>query len=151
MSNVHETTKKDTENDWSAQLLKSVAVWKEAGAKVTAANEALPPESYLTEECETRSNSEEPTDDNGERKEVLSIKEQKEEREREKSDKEMDLFEKQIGKLKIAMKQDLKDLKEAEKNLARQLKELNIEEEMEDTKEEKEAGKKKKEDNKEED
>ena len=63
----------------------------------------------------------------------------------------MDLFEKQIGKLKIVMKQDLKDLKEAEKKLARQLKELNIEEEMEDTKEEKEAGKKKKEDNRKED
>ena len=74
--------KKDMENDWSAQLLKSVAVWKEAGAKATAANEALPPESDSTEECETRSNSEEPTDNNGERKDVLSIKEQKEQRER---------------------------------------------------------------------
>ena len=63
----------------------------------------------------------------------------------------MDLSEKQIGKLKIVMKQDLKDLKEAEKKLARQLKELNIEKEMEDTKEEKEAGKKKKEDNRKED
>ena len=144
--------KKDMENDWSAQLLKSVTVWKETGEKATAANEALPPESDSSEECETRSNSEEPTDGNGEREDVLSIKEQKEER--EKSDKDMELFEKQIGKLKIAMKQDLKDLKQAEKSLATRLKELNIEEDMEDTKEdtkeEKEAGKKK-EDDKEED